>query len=93
MRFGRKANFAPRFIGPYHIIRKIGPLAYDLALPEELDRIYNVFHVSVLWVYIGKSNQVIQLDEIKLERDLTFVEQPSQIMDRKYHWQNGCERG
>ena len=92
MRFGKKGKFSPRLIGPYDIIRKIGPLAYLLALSEELDWIHNVFHVSVLRAYIGKTKQVIRLDEIKLERDLNIVEQPSQIMDRKYHWQKECKR-
>ncbi|KAA3466568.1 Gag protease polyprotein [Gossypium australe] len=43
-----KEKLSPRFIGPYDIIERIGPVAYRLALPPELDRIHNVFHVSML---------------------------------------------
>ena len=47
MRFGNKGKLSPRYIGPYETIEKIGPLAYKLALPQELSRMHNVFHVSM----------------------------------------------
>ncbi|KAG8471955.1 hypothetical protein CXB51_036468 [Gossypium anomalum] len=47
LRFGRKGKLSPRFIGPYEIIERIGPVAYRLALPPELDRIHNVFHHGI----------------------------------------------
>ena len=51
MRFGNKGKLSPHYIGPYEIIEKVGPLAYKLALPPELMRIHNVFHVSMLRRY------------------------------------------
>ena len=48
MRFGRKGKLTPRFIGPYEVIEKVGLVAYRLALPQELENINNVFHVSML---------------------------------------------
>ena len=48
MRFGNKGKLSPRYIGPYEISERIGPLAYKLALPPELARIHNMFHVSML---------------------------------------------
>ena len=51
MRFGRNGKLSPRFIGPYEVIEKVGPVAYRLALPPELEKIHNVFHVSMLRRY------------------------------------------
>jgi len=46
---GRKLKsrkLTPRFIGPYQIMRRIGPVAYEIALPPHLANLHNVFHVS-----------------------------------------------
>ncbi|KAG8481084.1 hypothetical protein CXB51_025832 [Gossypium anomalum] len=48
LRFGKKGKLSPRFIGPYRIVKRIGPVAYQLELPPELHRIHDVFHVSML---------------------------------------------
>ncbi|KAL0405562.1 UNVERIFIED_CONTAM: Transposon Tf2-11 polyprotein [Sesamum latifolium] len=51
LRFGRKGKLSPRYIGPYEILERVGPLAYRLALPAELSQIHDVFHVSLLRRY------------------------------------------
>ena len=48
MRSRKKGKLSPRFIRPYEVIEKVGPVAYRLALPPELEKIHNVFHVSML---------------------------------------------
>ncbi|GJU85900.1 reverse transcriptase domain-containing protein [Tanacetum coccineum] len=45
MRFGKRGKLNPRYIGPFRIIERIGPVAYHLELPQELSRVHNVFHV------------------------------------------------
>jgi hypothetical protein len=45
-RFQVKGKLAPRFVSPYPIIGRIGPVAYHLELPESMSDIHNVFHVS-----------------------------------------------
>ena len=57
MRFGKKRKLSPRFIGPYEVIEKVGPVAYRLALPPKLEKIHNVFHVSMLRRYRSNPSQ------------------------------------
>jgi hypothetical protein len=45
-RFGIKGKLAPRYISPYSIIDKYGPLSYQKELPLKMSGVHNVFHVS-----------------------------------------------
>ena len=47
LRFGKRGKFSPRYIGPYEIVSKVGPVAYILKLSLELSRIHDIFHVSM----------------------------------------------
>ena len=66
MRFGKKGKLSPRFIGPYEVIKKVGPLAYKLALPSKLEKIHNVFHVSMLRRYKSDPSHVVSSETIEL---------------------------
>ncbi|GKE61960.1 putative reverse transcriptase domain-containing protein [Tanacetum coccineum] len=48
VRFGKKGKLAPRFVGPFEIIEKVGPMAYKLDFPEELNGVHDTFHMSNL---------------------------------------------
>jgi transposase InsO family protein len=48
LRLKGSRKLLPRFIGPFRITEAIGTQAYRLSLPEQYDRIHNVFHVSLL---------------------------------------------
>ncbi|GJY20588.1 putative reverse transcriptase domain-containing protein [Tanacetum coccineum] len=48
VRFGNKGKLAPRFVGPFEIIDKVGTVAYRLDLPEQLNGVHDTFHVSNL---------------------------------------------
>ena len=54
LRFGRKGKPSPRFIGPYKILERVGPVAYRLTLPLKLSKLHDVFHVSMLRRYSSR---------------------------------------
>ena len=75
-----KGQVEPRFIGPYEVIEKVGPVAYRLALPPNLEKIHNVCHVSMLRRYRSDSSHVVSLETIELRPDLTYEEEPVDIL-------------
>ena len=58
-------------------------MAYRLELPEELSRVHNVFHISMLRKYILDPSHVLEAPEIELRDDLSYEEQPVQILGRE----------
>nr|GEY64279.1 putative reverse transcriptase domain-containing protein [Tanacetum cinerariifolium] len=81
--FRKRGKLSPRYIGPFEIIERIGPVAYKLELPEKLRGIHNVFHVSNLKKCLADENLVIPLEEIQLDEKLHFIEEPVEIIDRE----------
>ncbi|KAD3336514.1 hypothetical protein E3N88_32033 [Mikania micrantha] len=82
IRFGKRGKLNPRYIGPFEILKRIGLVAYQLNLPTELDGVHNVFHVSNLKKCLSDETLVVPLDEIQVDEQLRFVEEPVEIMDR-----------
>ena len=58
-------------------------MAYRVALPPNLAKLHNFFHVSVLRKYITDSSHVINYQPIQISEDLSYEEQPMEIIDRK----------
>ena len=83
MRFGKKGKLSPRFVGPYEVIEKVGPVAYRLELPPDLEKIHNVFHVSMLRRYRSDPSHIVSSEIIELTPDLTYEKEPVEILARE----------
>jgi hypothetical protein len=99
-------KLAPRYVGSYQITKRIGSLAYQLALPETMAGVHLVFHVSQL----KKSEKEVEekqvpMELLDLQDTLEYVEHPEKILDRavketrrttipfcKVLWSNHSER-
>jgi hypothetical protein len=71
-RFGIKGKLASRYIGPYPIIDKYGPMSYQVELPVRLSGVHNVFHVSQLKRCLKPPTDIVIEDTILLKPDLTY---------------------
>jgi hypothetical protein len=69
-RFGVKGKLAPRYIGPFPILKKCGTVAYKLDLPPSLARVYDIFHVSQLKKYLKAPVDVVLPEVTLLKADL-----------------------
>nr|GEY54507.1 hypothetical protein [Tanacetum cinerariifolium] len=83
IRFGKRGKLNPRYIGPFKILKRIGPVAYKLRLPEELSNVQNTFHISNLKKCLSDKSLIIPMKELNLNDKLNFVEEPVEIMDRE----------
>ena len=71
------------YIGPFEILARIGPVAYKLKLPLELQNVHDTFHVSNLKKCLTDTTLIVPLEEIQVNEKLNFVEEPVEIMDRE----------
>ncbi|GJY61006.1 14-3-3 protein 7 [Tanacetum coccineum] len=84
VRFGKKGKLAPRFVGPFEIIEKVGAVANRLDLPEELNGVHDTFHVSNLKKCLADPTLQVPLDEIRVDAKFNFVEELVEILEREF---------
>ncbi|WMV29348.1 hypothetical protein MTR67_022733 [Solanum verrucosum] len=80
MIFGKKGKLSPWYIGPYRISRRVGNVAYELELPQELVAVHPMFHISML---MGNPSLVIPTEDIGIKDSLPYEEILVQILDRQ----------
>ncbi|KAK4716358.1 hypothetical protein R3W88_014696 [Solanum pinnatisectum] len=83
MRFGKKGKLSARFVGPYQILKRIGKVAYELDLPNELAPVHPIFHVSMLKKFIGDPVSIIPLEGLGVDESLSYEEVPVEILDQQ----------
>nr|GEU82767.1 putative reverse transcriptase domain-containing protein [Tanacetum cinerariifolium] len=84
VRFRKKGKLAPRFVGHFEIIEKVGTVSYQLDFPEKLNDVHDTFHVSNLKKCLADPTLQVPLDEIRVDDKLNFVEEPMEIMEQEF---------
>ncbi|GKE65489.1 putative reverse transcriptase domain-containing protein [Tanacetum coccineum] len=84
LRFGKKGKLAPRFVGPFEIIKKVCPVAYRLDLREELKGVHDTFHMLNLKKCLVDPTLQVPLDEIRVYAKLNLVEEPVEILEKEF---------
>ena len=82
-RFGVRGKLSPKFIGPFEILRRVGEVSYELALPPSLAKVHNVFHVSQLRKYVHDPSHVLAHEPLLIEESLVYEERPIRILDTR----------
>ena len=83
IRFRKRGKLSPRYIGPFKIVTRVGEVAYRLELPAELEGIHSTFHVSHLRKCLADDSLHVPLNDIEVDEQLNYIEQPIEIVDRK----------
>ncbi|XP_076932920.1 uncharacterized protein LOC143598637 [Bidens hawaiensis] len=73
IRFGKRGYLSPRYVGLFKITDRIGPVAYRLEFPSELNGINDVFHVSNLKKCLSDKSLIVPVEDIRVDDKLRFV--------------------
>ena len=85
-RFGKTGKLAPRFIGPFPILERIGTLAYRVQLPDWLLGVHDVFHVSQLRKHVHDPDLIedeLNQQVLDIAPNLTVRKDPIKIIGKE----------
>jgi hypothetical protein len=66
LHFGKKGKLSLRYVGLFKILEWIEKTAYRVELPPQYSQIHNVFHVSILKMYVHDLSHIIQYENIDI---------------------------
>jgi hypothetical protein len=81
--FRKGKKLSPRFIGPFKIQEKIGPVAYHLVLSPHLHKTHNIFHVFVLRHYVADESHKLNWEEFQVSNVGNLMVELLRILDRR----------
>jgi hypothetical protein len=79
-RFGVHGKLAPRYVGPYKILARRGPVAYRIQLPDILLAVHDVFQLKKC---LRVPNEAVEIEGLPLQPDISYVEHLVKILDQK----------
>jgi len=82
-------KLSPKFLGPYQISRRIGPMAYEITLPPQLANLHSVFHVSQLRKYVFDPSHVLEAEDVQITENLTMEVPPVALKDSRVEERRG----
>nr|GEV45622.1 putative reverse transcriptase domain-containing protein [Tanacetum cinerariifolium] len=83
VRFSKRGNLNPRYVGPFKVLTKVRKVTYRLELPQEFSIVHHTFHVSNLKKCYDDEPLVMLLEGIHVDNKLQIVEEPVEIMERE----------
>ena len=83
IKFGKRGKLAPRYIGPFEILERVGTTTYRLAQPPSFSGVHKVFHDSMLRKYTLDPAHVVDWGEITVDTNGTFEEGLVRILDSR----------
>nr|GEW31230.1 putative reverse transcriptase domain-containing protein [Tanacetum cinerariifolium] len=83
MHFGKHGKLSPRYIRPFSIVARVGPVAYTLELPEELKGVHSTFHVLNLKKCLAEGDIIVLMNEIQVDGKLHTIEELVEVVDRE----------
>ncbi|KAL1224845.1 RNA-directed DNA polymerase-like protein [Cardamine amara subsp. amara] len=76
-------KLSPRYMGPFRIVERVGPVAYQLELPEIMHAFHKVFHVSMLKKCFHRGDEVVAEIPSDLQPNLTVKARPLRVVERR----------
>jgi hypothetical protein len=80
-RFKVKGKLSPRFIEPFRDFRRVGEMAYQIELTDNLSDVHNVFYVTQLKKCLCVPEEQLPMEELDVQGDLTYTEYSIKILD------------
>ena len=78
-----ETKLSPRFMGPFRIVERVGPVAYRLELPEVMQAFHKVFHVSMLKKCLHKDDEVLAKILADFQPIMTLEARPVRILENR----------
>ncbi|GJY78737.1 hypothetical protein Tco_0484538 [Tanacetum coccineum] len=93
VRFGKRVMLNPRYVGPFKVLEKVGAVAYNLELLQELSRVHNTFHLSLLSEpveIIGSEGQTMEAYRVPIV--MVRLEAPKEVMSSRGNVKINCQK-